>query len=336
MNPRNPPVEISYRPAKFGRRVLANLSDFILFILLFIGLFAAARAIAGRTDAYRAKFGALTAIQMESGLFEETEGLVVDVVTKYDRKDYSDQAKALNAKKAFNKFAHYLRQRTSEDGDPEDYDVFVSDVDGIAASSSVDGKPLYVWDEDHASISRNPEVNARWDTCFNDFLKPALDNVCQSHLLTDVPGYYELTQYLSHVLFFGEIPAAYALSGLVVYLVPTFIFRKGRMTLGKAMYRIGLVDARLLNPTIGRSLARFAIFYFAVLILSPLTLGVPMIISFTLMAFSRNRQGFADYMLGLREVDVSDNVIYDTYDEITISRLNVSKKPVEFRVPTDE
>jgi hypothetical protein len=105
------------------------------------------------------------------------------------------------------------------------------------------------------------------------------------------------------------------------------------MTLGKALYHIGLVDSRYLNVKWGRFFARFAIFYFAELLLSLVTFGIPFIISFSLMAFSKKKQGFPDYMLGIEEVDTSRNKIYKSLDEITLESLNKRKQPVDFHLP---
>ena len=94
-----------------------------------------------------------------------------------------------------------------------------------------------------------------------------------------------------------------------------FIKRRGRKTIGKAIYHIGLVDDRLLAPTYARFTARFAILLFAELILSVFSFGIPYIISFSLMAFSKRKQGFPDYMLHLYEVDTSKANIYLDYVE---------------------
>jgi hypothetical protein len=120
-------------------------------------------------------------------------------------------------------------------------------------------------------------------------------------------------------------------TGLIVYLVPLFIFRRGRMTFGKAMYGVGLVDSNCLSPSIGRTLARFSIFYFTILILSVFTFGLPIILSFSLMAFSKNKQGFADYMLRINEVDAKRTKIYFSFQEVELEKTSPYKKPIDFK-----
>ena len=135
------------------------------------------------------------------------------------------------------------------------------------------------------------------------------------------------------MLLFADLLPAYLITGILVYYVPTLFFVRGRRTLGKALYQIGLVDSRVLNPTVARATARFAIFYLAELCLSLATFGIPYLISFSLMVFSKRRQGFPDYMLGLTEIDMSRTKIYKTMGEAEMDKINTYKEPVDFKVP---
>ena len=92
------------------------------------------------------------------------------------------------------------------------------------------------------------------------------------------------------------------------------------------------MDSRYLSLTFPRFLARFAIFYFGVLVLSFFTFGVPMIISFTMMAFTKKKQGFADFMLNCVEVDNNlENIYFNKY-EVTIMKSEERKKAIDFRI----
>ena len=139
---------------------------------------------------------------------------------------------------------------------------------------------------------------------------------------------------MSNILIFGEILPAYCLSGILIYLLPTFIFRRGRKTFGKAIYHIGVVDSRVLNCSLPRSLAKFSIFYFGELILSLFSFGLPFLVSFSIMVFSKKKQGFPDYMLGLEEVDTSEMKIFNDLVEIKLNEITPHKKAVDFTLPT--
>ena len=132
------------------------------------------------------------------------------------------------------------------------------------------------------------------------------------------------------MLIFCEIAPSYRVSGILTYLVPPLFFRKGKKTLGKALYKIGLVDSRLLNCTYPRFFARFAIFYFGELLLSLLSFGLPYIVSFSIMVFSKKKQGFPDYMLDLQEVDTSKAKIYNSLEEAKVDQITPHKKAIDF------
>ena len=124
---------------------------------------------------------------------------------------------------------------------------------------------------------------------------------------------YLLTKF--NYLVFIELPISYTLAAFLVYFVPPLFFRRGRKTLGKALYHIGLIDTRVLSPSLGRFTIRFLIFFFGELVLSLFSFGIPYIISFSIMAFSKDKQGFPDYMLHLYEIDTSQANIYMDYVE---------------------
>ena len=50
------------------------------------------------------------------------------------------------------------------------------------------------------------------------------------------------------------------------------------------------------------------------------------------MAFSKGRQGFADYMLNFTEIDMTKSTIYNSLDEIKIDYLNGRGKPIDFKM----
>ena len=53
------------------------------------------------------------------------------------------------------------------------------------------------------------------------------------------------------------------------------------------------------------------------------------------MAFSKKKQGFPDYLLGLFEVDTSHDKLYQSYEEISVEGVAGEKAPVDFQ-PTYE
>ena len=325
-------VKINYETARFGRRCFANLLDFIFFGLTFMGLFLSARAIASASPGFAQPMAELETIRVESGLYHKNlmDGRVQDIVT-YTRNangnnGYSKWSESRQAIKTFIVYLGNHGRVGAQERVQQAYDVYRLSLNyGVpfVAFAEVDG----VVEETQALKDAVTLTNR-----FENIYAPFIDNKLQAYLITEIPRYKELTQFASNVLFFGEIIPSYCLAGLLIYLLPTFIFRRGRMTFGKRLYKIGLVDRRLLVPKMGRSLARFSIFYFGELLLSLATFGIPFIISFSLMAFGKKRQGFPDYMLGLHEVDLSKEKIYFDKAEIRMEDISGHKKAVDFKV----
>ena len=207
-------------------------------------------------------------------------------------------------------------------------DEIQDSYDEFRLSQTYLNKPLFIQTDE--GIVDNPDCSADYQRYFDQVYKPFIDEYCQGFLTTRIVEYVDLNLYLSRILVFAEVPIAYCVSGILTYYVPNLIFKRGRKTFGKAIYKIGLVDSRLLNPTWQRSLARFAIFYFAILLLSVVTFAVPAIISTTLMGFSKKKQGFADYILDLQEIDTSGATIFNDLEEAAVSVVDTHKKPIDF------
>ena len=327
-------TEIKYTYARFHRRVFANLLDFILLALTFVLLFLAMRGIVMSTPGYVQNEETLLAMRLDSGLYMKYEsGKSVDTVSFLSDKDnnFTGYAKMETSRRAIDAFIAYVGDKAgseSRDKVQKDYDEY-----RLKSTLAYEGIPYFVKDE-AGEIVRNGACKANAETYFASAYAPFIDDHCQGYLVTLVPQYLQLVRYESNILIYAEILPAYVVAPLLTYLLPAFIFKRGRMTFGKALYRIGVLDQRLLVPTWKRTLARFTIFYLAEVMLAPFTFAIPFLVSASVMAFSKGHQGLPDYFLGLFEVDVSNDKIYFSREEILLSGVG-EKEPVDFK-PTYE
>ena len=200
----------------------------------------------------------------------------------------------------------------------------------------IDDLPMFVLEGE--DVRENPTLvddignieSPVFQTYFEKCYRPYIDNKLQAYLVTSIPYYRNLIKYQTNMLLWVELFMNYCITGLIVYLLPIFIFRRGRKTFGKELYGIGTVDKNCLSPSVGRSLARFAIFYFGILILSLFTFGIPMLISFSLMVFSKKKQSFPDYMLNLQEIDARRTKVYLSFQELELEKTSTYKEPIKF------
>lgn len=324
-------VNIEYHTPRFHRRIFANLIDFLLFLLVAVGGFLGVRAIVQVTPGYSENISSLLSIRKDSGLYHlDEEGSSTDIISYLSGSDLNAYAKCQNAEGAVDTFIAYLGENVSlEDAltVQEDYDRFrlnISSGDTHYFVKDSSGDIVYNTREDGTLYLGYAEY-------FSSVYTPYIDEHALGYLVTLVPEYLDLVKWEATILFAVEIPIGILLGGILVYLVPPLILKRGKRTLGKALYQIGLADSRLLSCSWKRYLARWFIFFFGEIVLSIFTFGIPCIISFSLMAFSKHKQGFPDYILGLYEIDCSEQRLYLSYEEITLSGYDGEKKPVDFR-----
>lgn len=327
-----------YRP-KFTHRVFANLIDILIFAFIFISCFLGVREIIRHTPTYSAKNKELTQMRLDSGLYEyDDDNVLRDIISvlNYD-KGQTAKSRMTRSKKAIETFVSYAQSVATS----ENYEVIVKDYRDYRLSEKMvhNDTPMFVVDE-HDEVVENPvlfesveSVSSQvYTTYYEKAYKPFIDDHCQAYLVIVSPNYKSIINYQTNMLLWVNIFAVYCFTGLIVYLLPVLIFRRGRMTFGKKLYGIGSVDNNCLSPSLPRTLARFAIFYFAILVLSLFTFGLPIIISFSIMVFSKNKQGFQDYMLRITEVDARRTKIYLSFEEVELEKTTPYKKPVDFKM----
>lgn len=340
-------LTINYSRPKFWHRLMANFTDIFIMLALFLGIFVGVRAIVQNTAYYKGVFARIDEMQLESGLYVKNPGN--DVSGKnYDIIYYLDNYKEVYGKefdgtngnggepigknglavRAINQFLVF----SSKNSSAERFSELLIYYDEYRLNTTLNGVHYFI--EQGDTIVANPDVYENAGNLggyYNSVFKPFIEKRCIPYLATNVTEYRKLSRVDYQYLLYLELPIAYCLSGFLTYFVPPLFFRRGRKTLGKALYHIGLIDKRILSPSFPRFLARFSIFFFGELIVSLFSFGIPYIISFSLMVFSKEKQGFPDYMLGLYEVDTSKANIYMDYVEAQLKN-ELHGDPIDFKM----
>lgn len=326
-------VTIEYTHPKFWHRVMANLLDILIFALSTVLMFICVRAIVINTNGYKKQANYIDETRLNSGLYVKDDKRIITLVSYLDEnKNFAPSVKNLKSQEAIKTFINYLDGEFGHEQAEivqKDYDVFRLDE-----KLTFNGVSYFIKVDD--TIKYNPDCQAMAKDYYSNVYYIFLQDHCLSYLLSINIQYAHATRALSNYLLFLELPIAYVLGAILTYLVPPLFFKRGRQTFGKAIYRIGLVDARLFSPSFPRFLARFSIFLFAELILSLFTFGLPFILSFSLMAFSSRRQGFPDYMLSLTEIDTSKNRIFLDKVDAELAQNPAYKEAVDFNLINKE
>ena len=352
-------INVEYERPKLIHRVLANFIDILLMVGMTILLFIGSRAIVQSTDMYKNNDYNIRNIQLSSGLYinaDRTNGSAIDTrgfdINEYK---YGDSIQLMTywlprqetltyenivnrCENAINKFKQFMSKT-----DPK-YEQEISDFINEQKLQKVGN----VVGHEHF-FEKNVETNEifipvnesgipyySYQTYFEDFYKLIMDNnLTDDYLTKGAPKFKEYLANEGKYLLFIEFPSAYVLAAILVYFIPPLFFRRGRQTLGKALYRIGLVDKNIFSPTLPRYLARFGIFFISEMLLSIITFGAPFIISFTMMLFTKNKQGFPDYLLGLNEVDGSKQKIYYNKIDALSDKASIYKRAPDFKLPEE-
>ena len=327
-------ISLSYEQPPFYKRVLANFLDIIFLFLSFIVFFIAAEKIVHITPIYVNADQLVATYREESGLFEYStkRNTWENVSTWLDNNDdTSYDYRVTKCKSSIDAFCDYVKVESTA----ENYTLLINDYNNSRLSENMkdpNGVSLFIYeDESQTNIIHNPSASANAQYYYEHFYREYTLTNCGGLMIRFFPEYYEGLHIMSNALFFVQIPISALLSGFVTYLLPTFIFSRGRMTFGKRLMSVGLVDSRVLSPTFWRYLARWAIFFFGEVVLSFFTFGIPFIVSFSMMAFTKRRQGFPDYMLGLVEIDETKQKIYFNKYEVALDHSRDHKDPVKFK-----
>ena len=326
---------IEYVKAPLTRRIFANAVDVIIFVFLLVSFFAGLRAIVSNTSTYKAKDAELTALKLDSGLFQRDKDTLIKETTIILDNSSIDTAESrrIGAISAINKFFSFAQQKCNS----SDYEVMLNDYKSFRLSCKAEnGTQLFI--ESNGDVIENPEyislgsgtASPVFKTYYEVAYKPYINDHLQSYMVSAIPNYLELNRYQSNTLLFGEFLPSFLLAMVSTYLLPTLIFSRGRMTFGKRLYKIALLDRSCLSPSFARTTGRFLIVLLEFILAIP-TFCVSFIISFSFMMFSKSHQSVPDYVADVNEISILDNKIFKNFNEIDLDTIDTHKEPIKFK-----
>lgn len=339
-------INVVYEKAQFHKRVFANFIDILLLFLAFIASFTLFGAITNALPAYKKADHTVATYRKESKLFEYSpeRNTWENISTWMDNNnEWSYGQRVYKCSVAIDEFIDYVGTK----GTTEQHELIIKDYHDCRLADKLtyrdSGKKLFIEQENPDThvmeIVRNPDlpVNEGIDKYYyTHFYRDYTLISCGGMMIKFFPEYKNGLKTMSDFLFYEQLPASAILAGFLVYLLPTFFWKRNRMTVGKFSMQIGIIDNKCLAVSFGRNLARWAIFYFGIVILSFFTFGVPMLISFSMMAFSKRRQSFQDFLLGITEVDVNRQKIYYTKYEVAVEHATSHKQAISFEMEQNE
>lgn len=325
-------ININYVRPIFHRRVLANMIDFFIFAFLWLISFTIAGNIAKSTNSYKEKQNYINTIHLNSDLYKiDNTGKIYSVISYYNHYQLNTTTQEKNKlREHIDNFIVFISNEYGEESKGEIQKMY--DDFRLNDNMKEDGIPYFIVSDNKIIENNNSENNNITPIDYVNIYTNFIDNTCNGYLLSIDKTLYEYTSFLSKTIIFWELIPTFFFSGILTWLVPPLVFKRGRKTIGKLIYKISAVNSKYLNLSIGKTFARFSIFFFGIITLSFVTLAVPMIISFSMMAFSKQKQSFPDYMLGIYEVNTSEDKVYFSKEEIISEYLNKDNSAEEFKM----
>lgn len=308
--------EIEYYRPKFTRKLAASFMDAFIFSLLSLLFVVISKAIGDVTPTYKQNSSELDTIKLDSGLFlEDNDGLVRDIVTIYNL-DTETNSSVVEKEvvNSINNFFSYVDNNLSQ----ELYESMIKEFDELRLDQkliySYEGNTYKLFIQKDGKVVKNNEVVIP-SKSYISFYKNYIDNYALGYFHSKIDRVVTLEKYFSYVMAI-EVIVGILVGSIINYYVFPLIFRRNRYTLGRLTYKIGLVNKDVLHVSFGQFTLRFLIIFFLEIALSFVTFGIPIIFSFTMSLVTKKKQYFHDYLLGIEEVDLQDNQVYYSKDEV--------------------
>lgn len=308
--------EIEYYRPKFTRKLAASFMDAFIFSLLSLLFVVISKALGDVTPTYKQNSSELDTIKLDSGLFlEDNDGLVRDVVTIYNLDNETNSSVVeKEVVNSINNFFTYVDNNLSH----ELYESMIKEFDELRLDQkliySYEGNTYKLFIQKDGKVVKNNEVVIP-SKSYISFYKNYIDNYALGYFHSKIDRVVTLEKYFSYVMAI-EVIVGVLVGSIINYYVFPLIFRRNRYTLGRLTYKIGLVNKDVLHVSFGQFTLRFLIIFFLEIALSFVTFGIPIIFSFTMSLVTKKKQYFHDYLLGIEEVDLQDNQVYYSKDEV--------------------
>ena len=116
------------------------------------------------------------------------------------------------------------------------------------------------------------------------------------------------------------IPIIINICALVFSLALPLFLRRGGKTLGKLVFGLSVLNVHALPPKWWHYLLRFAFFLIIEVNLSLVAFAIPLIVSFSMVVFSKTGQSLHDYVCNTYVLDTKGKTVYLTQEEYMIAQ----------------
>lgn len=309
-------MEVTFEKAKFTHRVFAFMVDLFLMIVTALLLVLASRQLVGLTPFYSSAVNKIKDVQIASHLYVKDEKgdtvLLCEFYSPESEEDCEEYNVELDkALKEFYKDTYFFTEDSSnlylEQRMKTGYFIYTDDSHTDAApKSDVLASTIY---KTYTSLMKTEAVT---------YISKNVDYVSASKTIN-----------LSFIFLILLVPIVISVT-IYEYIIPLCL-KRGRKTLGKLAFKLGVVDEKGLSPSFWRFTARFALFLFVEILLSVVAFMIPFLVSMTMFYFSKKAQSFHDYVTATYVISTDGARVFMNENEY----LETKKEAEEFELKAD-
>lgn len=317
-------MEVSFNRAKYSSRILAFAADLIVMVVLTLSMMLASQAILKNAPYYQNAGKQMKEIQVLSGLYVQQSNGNVDRLTSYYSPSTQDEFKNYGDSIDASLSTFYKDER------------FFSDTTKSSAhyiELKLNSKLFIYSDDSHTTVVPKSEDLTSLKKMYTFYDTTIKEDA--TLYITKYPGYVEATKVLNLSFIFLMLLVPMVISITICEFIIPLIIGNGRRTLGKLLFKLSVVDARGLSPKFWQFFARYMFFMFIEIILSAVSFFIPLIVSFSMFAFSKANQSLHDYVCGTYVVDSSSARVFKNEKEYVEAKekaeaINLLEKNVKY------
>lgn len=283
-------TEVVYTKAKPGRRMLAHVMDVGIFLIMSIMLFTVSNLIVRNSSSYTQSMERLSQIRNESGLY--TENVIITTYVNDNTKFPNTTDKKEYLRKGIDYFYN----------NPTYFDDIAKQME-IYDKRRLDSL-LFERNSEEEVVEKNVDVQLLYT-----FYESEIDDRAVVLLLNNLE--YVTLSRISFISSLIEIIVSATLSFIILYyIVPAFIFRRGRQTIGMKLSKIGLITIHAVNESLGIYTLRALFMFFVFIPINFVSFMIPTFVSITMMYVNKTNSSLVNYVFNDYMVDLTSQDIY--------------------------
>jgi len=293
--------DIVFEKADLKRRFFASMFDYIFVLILSFIVFSISGMFLRNSAVYQENVNKEKIVMIESGLYvkKDDESEQVFLITDFYDQDTTsdDEKKYFILREAVDSFYLDLNcYQKSEDYGKIRLNKFLDDSD-----------MFYIVDENYVLKSEKTFKEGY------DFYKNILTNDAIGQLINEET--YLNASKDNFIMTIWILFLSYVVSIIILFYVVPLIFKRGRKTFGRLIFKIGLVDKHGINVKLSLFTVKFIIFLILEAILSVFAFMLPFCVSVGMAVLSKTSQNFSEYMTNTYSINDENKRVYLNYEE---------------------